>query len=338
MINNNKNNTIKHIESLYPLKFKPILKSNIWGGSAITNFKNIKLSCDNIGESWEISGIENNISVVANGELTGVSLDKIISSKKELLVGKKNYQMFGNTFPLLTKFIDAKRDLSIQVHPNDKMAEKHHNSFGKTEMWYVVKAIPGAFIYYGFKENISPNEFIDSVNNKTFIDKLKKYTVKKGDVFFLPAGRVHAIGAGCFIAEIQQTSNITYRIYDYERKDADGNFRELHTDLAKEAIDYKDYDSHKTNYDIKINQPVKLVSCSYFTTNLLDIDIHLIRDFEKLDSFIIYMCLKGHCTLKDDKDNTVFIERGESVLISADTQKIHIIPNQSSKLLEIYID
>lgn len=337
MINNNKNNTIKHIESLYPLKFKPILKSNIWGGSAITNFKNIKLSCDNIGESWEISGIENNISVVANGELTGVSLDKIISSKKELLVGKKNYQMFGNTFPLLTKFIDAKRDLSIQVHPNDKMAEKHHNSFGKTEMWYVVNAAPGAFLYSGFEKSISPDEYVDSVNDGSFIETLKKYIVKEGDVFFLPAGRVHAIGAGCFIAEIQQTSDITYRIYDYNRRDSEGNTRQLHTDLAKDAIDFKVYDSYKTDYDKKINQPVELISCQYFTTNLLELDIQINRDLKMLDSFVVYMCLSGRCTLKDEKGNHVFIERGESVLIPADTENLLIMPSESSKLLEIFI-
>lgn len=333
-----KGKTLKQIDSLYPLKFKPILKSIIWGGDAITDFKNIKPARDGIGESWEISSVKNNTSIVSNGDLRGVSLEEIISIKKELIVGKKIHQEFGDTFPLLTKFIDANNDLSIQVHPDDKMAQKHHNSFGKTEMWYVVNAAPGAFIYSGFEESMSPNKFVDSINDGTFTDKLKKHIVKEGDVFFLPAGRVHAIGAGCFIAEIQQTSDITYRIYDYERRDANGNLRELHTDLAKEAIDYNVYDSYKIEYHKKDNLPVKLVSCPYFTTNLIELDIQLNRNIEKLDSFIIYMCLKGHCTLKDDKGNSIFIDRGESVLMPADTNSLLITPSESSKLLEIYID
>lgn len=337
MINNSKK-AIKQIDSLYPLKFDPILKSIIWGGSAITDFKNIKPSLDGIGESWEISGVENNISIISNGELTGLSLEELLSDKKELLVGKKVYNHFGDTFPLLIKFIDANDDLSIQVHPDDKMAEERHNSFGKTEMWYVVNAAPGAFLYSGFEKNISPDEYVDSVKDGTFTGTLKKHIVKEGDVFFLPAGRVHAIGAGCFIAEIQQTSDLTYRIYDYDRRDADGNTRELHTELAKDAIDFKVYDSYKTEYNKEINQPVKLVSCPYFTTNLLEVDIQMSRDFKKIDSFIIYMCLSGHCTLKDNKGNSVFIDRGETVLIPADTDKLLIIPSESSKLLEIYIE
>lgn len=328
---------LKEIESLYPLKFKPILKSIIWGGSAITDFKNIKPSCDGIGESWEISGVDNNISIISNGELTGTSLDEVLSEKKEKLVGKKVYKQFGDTFPLLIKFIDANDDLSIQVHPDDKMAAKRHNSFGKTEMWYVVNAAPGAFLYSGFEKSISPDEYVDSVNDGSFIETLKKYIVKEGDVFFLPAGRVHAIGAGCFIAEIQQTSDITYRIYDYNRRDSEGNTRQLHTDLAKDAIDFKVYDSYKTDYDKKMNQPVELISCQYFTTNLLELDIQINRDLKMLDSFVVYMCLSGRCTLKDEKGNHVFIERGESVLIPADTENLLIMPSESSKLLEIFI-
>lgn len=334
----NRTKALDQIKSLYPLKFKPILKSTIWGGSDITDFKNIKPPLIGIGESWEISGVENNISIVSNGELTGIPLDKILADKKEMLVGKKVYQQFGETFPLLIKFIDANDDLSIQVHPDDEMAKKRHNSFGKTEMWYVVKAAPGASLYSGFESSISPDEYVDSVNDGSFTGLLKKYTVKEGDVFFLPAGRVHAIGAGCFIAEIQQTSNITYRIFDYMRRDADGNFRELHTDQAKDAIDYEVYDSYKTDYNKEINQPVKLVTCPYFTTNLLELDIQMSRNFEKLDSFVIYMCLSGHCTLKDNKGNSLFIDRGETVLVPADTEKLLIIPSESSKLLEIFID
>lgn len=327
----NKNN-------LYPLKFKPILKSVIWGGSTITEFKNISPRQDGIGESWEISGVSGNVSVIANGYLEGTALDRLLSEEKERLVGKKIYNKFGDTFPLLIKFIDAQDDLSIQVHPDDKLAGERHNSFGKTEMWYVIDAKPGAFVYSGFEKVTTPDEYEETVRNNTFTDRLKKHNVKAGDLFFLPAGRVHAIGAGCFIAEIQQTSDITYRIYDYNRKGIDGKPRDLHTELAKEAIDFNVYDNYKTEYRKKTNYPVRLVSCPYFTTNLLEIDIPLSRNYEKIDSFVIHMCLKGHCTLKDYKGNSIFIDRGESVLIPANTEKLLIIPSESSLLLETWVD
>src|SRR5690554_6659874 len=207
-------------DTLYPLKFRPILKPVIWGGSDICRFKNIQPERDGIGESWEISGVKGNVSVVSNGDLSGTSLDEMIQTYKGALVGNKIYEKFGNTFPLLIKFIDARDDLSIQVHPDDKLAKERHNSFGKTEMWYVIKATTGAFLYSGFEKQITPEEYVETVHNNTFTDTLKRFEVQEGDVFFLPAGRVHAIGAGCFIAEIQQTSDITYRIYDYNRKDA----------------------------------------------------------------------------------------------------------------------
>ena len=264
---------------LYPLKFKSILKSIIWGGDEICKFKKITPVEDGVGESWEISGVEGNISVVANGELESKSLEELISSYKERLVGKKNYESFGTKFPLLIKFIDARDNLSIQVHPDDELAKKRHDSFGKTEMWYVINAAPGAFLYSGFENPITPDSYVKSIEDNTFVDYLAKHDVKKGDVFFLPAGRVHAIGAGTFIAEIQQTSNITYRIYDYNRKDANGNGRELHTELAKDAIDYKVYDEYRTSYVRKENQPVLLESCKYFTTNLLDATKDITRDY-----------------------------------------------------------
>jgi mannose-6-phosphate isomerase len=324
---------------LYPLKFQPILKSIIWGGSDITKFKQIEPQQDGIGESWEISGVKNNLSVVANGPLAGVTLEELISTHKEILVGKGVYEKFGNTFPLLIKFIDARDDLSIQVHPDDKLAKERHNSFGKTEMWYVIKATTGAFLYSGFEKQITPEEYVETVHNNTFTDTLKRFEVQEGDVFFLPAGRVHAIGAGCFIAEIQQTSDITYRIYDYNRKDAGGNSRELHTELAKDAIDYNVYDSYKTTYEKNINQPVKLVSCPYFTTNLLEMGKQKVitRSYVDLDSFVIYICMEGKCTIKDDKGNIVTIKQGESMLIPADTGTISITSDDSSKLLETYV-
>jgi mannose-6-phosphate isomerase len=324
--------------NLYPLKFKPILKKIIWGGSDICEFKNILPLQDGIGESWEISGVEDNISVIANGELMEKSLEELLHKHKEKLVGKKVYERFGNTFPLLIKFIDAHDDLSIQVHPNDELAKQRHNSFGKTEMWYVINVTPTAFLYSGFSKNITPEQYEEMVENNTFTDSLQKHNVKPGDVFFLPAGRVHAIGAGCFIAEIQQTSNITYRIYDYNRKDAQGNPRELHTELAKDAIDYKVYNNYKTEYSSQINRPVKLASCEYFTTNLLDMDIPMVRHYKDKDSFVVYICLQGHCMLKDNRGNSLFIEQGETVLIPAETESMMIIPSESSKLLETYVD
>lgn len=329
--------TTENKTKLYPLKFDPILKSIIWGGSDICAFKNITPPVDGIGESWEISGVTGNESVVAEGALAGEPLDKLLHERKEELVGKKVYERFGNTFPLLIKFIDARDDLSIQVHPDDELGKKRHNSFGKTEMWYVINASPTAFLYSGFATEITPDNYVEMVENNTFTNTLQKYNVKPGDVFFLPAGRVHAIGAGCFIAEIQQTSDITYRIYDYNRKDAQGNSRELHTELAKDAIDYSVLPSYKTEYTAAVNEPSELVSCEYFTTNLLDIDISVSRDFKSTDSFVIYICMQGHCSIKDDKGNSVFIRQGETVLVPADTQSVVIAPSESSKLLETYI-
>ncbi|NLY23629.1 MAG: mannose-6-phosphate isomerase [Bacteroidales bacterium] len=322
---------------IYPLKFEPILKTMIWGGSDICRFKHIKPLQEGIGESWEISGVPDNVSVISNGRLAGKRLDELLTETKEKLVGKKIYRRFGDTFPLLIKFIDARDDLSIQVHPDDTLAKARHNSFGKTEMWYVVHAAPGAFLYSGFEKSITPDEYIETVKNNTFTDTLKKQEVKTGDVFYLPAGRVHAIGAGCFIAEIQQTSDITYRIYDYNRTDAAGNTRELHTELAKDAIDYKVYDSYKTEYEPNVNHSVKLVSSPYFTTHLLEMDIPMKRSYATLDSFVIYICMAGHCAIRDDKGNSETIRKGESMLIPADTSWITIIPGESSKLLETYV-
>jgi len=322
---------------LYPIKFKPILKPVIWGGNEISKFKGITPIQEGIGESWEISGVDGNISIVANGELEGKSIVDIISEYKEKLVGKDNYEKFGTTFPLLIKFIDARDNLSIQVHPDDELAKKRHNSFGKTEMWYVINAAPEAFLYSGFKKQMTPESYVKSIQDNTFIDSLAKHDVKKGDVFFLPAGRVHAIGAGTFVAEIQQTSNITYRIYDYNRTDKDGNPRELHTELAKDAIDYKLYDNYKTQYQRKENQPVLLESCKYFTTDLLEFTKDITRDYESIDSFIIYICMRGACDIRDNKGNDLHIKQGETVLIPADTESVLISPQGSVQLLETFV-
>ncbi|MDR1742403.1 MAG: class I mannose-6-phosphate isomerase [Dysgonamonadaceae bacterium] len=319
---------------LYPLKFEPILKPVIWGGSDICKFKNIQPLQDGIGESWEVSDVKGQVSVVANGPLAGKLLSEILSEEKGRLVGEHNYARFGNTFPLLIKFIDARDDLSIQVHPDDTLARKRHNSFGKTEMWYIIKARPEASLYSGFAESITPNQYVEKVKDNTFTSTLKKYSVKAGDVFFLPAGRVHAIGAGCFIAEIQQTSDITYRIYDYNRKDAQGNGRELHTELAKDAIDFKVYDSYKTDYAANPNNPVELVSCPYFTTTLLDFNEKQERNLAGIDSFVIYICMEGSCSLSDDKGYSLSLSRGETALVPATAKSVSFAPQQQTKLLE----
>jgi mannose-6-phosphate isomerase len=269
--------------------------------------------------------------------LEGRSLEDLIVEYKEQLVGKKIYARFGKTFPLLIKFIDARDNLSIQVHPDDALAKVRHNSFGKTEMWYVIDAAKDAFLYSGFEKQMAPDSYVKSIGDNTFVDYLSKHDVKKGDVFFLPAGRVHAIGAGCFIAEIQQTSNITYRIYDYNRKDANGNPRELHTEPAKDAIDYTIYDNYRTTYRTEKNKPIALESCEYFTTNLLDSSEKIERSYAGIDSFIILICMGGSGSIADNKGNTLSLRQGETVLIPADTSHIAIRPEQGLLLLETYI-
>ena len=322
---------------LYPMIFKPILKKVIWGGSDICPFKGITPVQEGIGESWEVSHVEGDYSVVDNGELAGKNLDELIKTYGAQLLGKKVVDQFGETFPLLIKFIDARDDLSIQVHPDDELAKKRHNSFGKTEMWYVIDAADDATLYSGFSKQIDADEYVKRVQDGTIMDVLQRYTVDPGDVFFLPAGRVHAIGAGCFIAEIQQTSNITYRIFDYDRKGPDGKGRELHTELAKDAINYTVYPDYRTEYTPHKDMVTELAECKYFTTNLLDLDEKMTRDFAAIDSFIIYICMGGKATIKDNKGNEIEVHQGQTVLFPADTENLEIIPAPSAKFLETYI-
>lgn len=322
---------------LYPFTFKPILKKVIWGGSDICPFKEISPVENGVGESWELSHVEGNYSIVANGELAGKSLDDLIRQYGAQLMGQEVIDRFGTTFPLLIKFIDARDNLSIQVHPDDELAKARHNSFGKTEMWYVIKATKDASLYSGFSKQIDADEYVKRVQDNTIMDVLQRYNVNEGDVFFLPAGRVHAIGAGCFIAEIQQTSNITYRIYDYNRKDANGNTRELHTELAKDAIDYTLYPDYRTHYKAHTNATIELASCKYFTTNLMDVDATMTRDFKDLDSFVVYICMEGKASLKDDKGNEIFVHQGQTVLMPADTKGVTISPAPKAKFMETYI-
>jgi mannose-6-phosphate isomerase len=274
---------------------------------------------------------------VSNGELQGKSLEYLIENYGEQLLGKKVIDRFGTTFPLLIKFIDAKESLSIQVHPDDELAKKRHNSFGKTEMWFIVQASDNAFLYSGFSQAITPEQYVQSVKDNTFVDYLQKHEVKAGDVFFLPAGRVHAIGAGCFLAEIQQTSNITYRIYDYNRKDAQGNSRELHTGLAKEAIDYRLYPDYRLQYQPGKEEVQSLVDCPYFITNLIEApkgkEISLAHD----DTFAIYICLKGQILLTDSHGYSIELKQGETALAPADSGKVVLQMKEESRLLETFL-
>ena len=322
---------------MYPYLFQPILKEIIWGGTDIRPFKGMTPTQEKIGESWELSHVDGDFSVVTYGADKGKTIDELIREYGESLLGTGVMKRFGTRFPLLIKFIDARDDLSIQVHPDDVLAEKRHHSFGKTEMWYVIKATSDAALYCGFSQPIDADEYVRRVEDNSIMEVLKRYDVTAGDVFFLPAGRVHAIGAGCFIAEIQQTSNITYRIYDYNRKGADGKGRELHTELAKDAIDYTFQSDYRTHYTPQPGAAVELVQCPYFTTRLLETETPMMRDYATLDSFVVYICMAGSVELRDDNGNELTVSQGQTVLFPATTQSVTLKPAPQAKLLETYI-
>ncbi|MDE6216812.1 type I phosphomannose isomerase catalytic subunit [Bacteroides sp.] len=323
---------------MYPLKFEPVLKQTLWGGDKIIPFKHLNETLANVGESWEVSAVEGSESVVANGADKGLTLPEMVRRYKEELVGEANYARFGTKFPLLIKFIDAKQDLSIQVHPGDELAKKRHNSFGKNEMWYVVSADKGAKLISGFAEQITPKEYKERVYNGTFAEVLQTSDVAAGDVFYVPAGRVHGIGAGAFVAEIQQTSDITYRIFDYNRKDKDGKTRELHTSQAIDAINFADVqDDFRTNYERVQNEPVEMVASPYFTTSIYDMTEEITCDYSELDSFVILICVEGACRITDNEKNEITVQAGETILLPATTQEVTIVPDGSVKLLETYV-
>ncbi len=320
------------------LKFQALLKTVVWGGDKIAPFKGIETEQKNIGESWELSGVAGNETIVTNGELAGKTISELVKEFKGGLIGEKVYANTGDEFPLLIKFIDARDDLSIQVHPDDELAAKKHNgSKGKTEMWYVVSADEDAHLMSGLSKEITPEEYSAMVENNTITDALKEYKVKAGDVFFLPAGRIHSIGAGSFIAEIQQTSDITYRIYDFGRVGLDGQPRELHTELSKEAIDYSVLDDYKTNYESIKDAEAPLVDCEYFTTSLLDIDKPFTKNVKELDSFLICICVAGSGELIDSEGNTITISQGETVLVPASTEWVKLNPCENLQVLTTHI-
>ncbi len=324
------------MKRLYPLKFDPIIKDKIWGGQKLESVLDKPTGgSKSAGESWEISGVDENISIVSNGELKGKSLVELIDEYKGNLIGESVYQQFGNKFPLLIKFIDANDDLSIQVHPDDELAGKRHNSFGKTEMWYVVSADDGATLISGFNKKTSKEEYLSNFNAGKLIDLLNREEVNSDDVFFLPAGRVHTIGKGLLIAEIQQTSDITYRIYDFDRVDENGVGRELHTEEAIDAIDYNYYPEYKTNYD-KSSADTEIGKCQYFVTRRLTIIDENNRDYSKFDSCIILMCLQGEGVITFE-GGEVDYHLGDSILVPNALSAINIQPHKESKMLEIRI-
>jgi mannose-6-phosphate isomerase len=322
---------------MYPLKFKTIFKDKIWGGSKIKTVLGKDFSpLPNCGETWEISGVKGNVSVVTEGKWQNKDLVSLINEYKGQLVGEKVYEKFGNDFPLLIKFIDANDDLSIQVHPDDELAKKRHNSFGKTEMWYVFWADKGAKLNAGFKKTIDKEVYLKHLNSKSLDQILNFEDVNVGDVFFLPAGRVHYIGKGICLAEIQQTSDITYRIYDFDRKDDKGNLRELHTEEALDAIDYKAYPDYKTKYIKKKNEPSELVECRYFKTNLIDFAQPIDRNYIDLDSFVIYICFEGNMEIWSDSGRTM-VYKGDCVLLPAALKKVKLMPHFGAKILETWV-
>lgn len=318
-------------------KFQPLLKSTLWGGERIIPFKHLNDNMENVGESWEISGVKDNETIVSEGQYKGKKLNDLVAELKEKLVGKECYKRYGDEFPLLIKFIDARQDLSIQVHPTDEIAKKQGRERGKTEMWYLMDSAPEAKLYSGLKKKITPEEYKKMVEDDTICDALAQYAVKEGDVFFLPAGRIHAIGAGCFLAEIQQTSDVTWRIYDFKRKDKNGNYRELHTQQASEAIDYAVYDNYRTEYTPVQNQRQEVVKCQYFTTSIFDLTSdggEKNLDYTDHDGFVILIGVKGEGTLTNANGESTSLNTGETILISATETKFKVTGNV--RFLEVY--
>lgn len=315
-------------------KFEPLLKQTLWGGDKIIPFKHLNTKMEQVGESWEISGVKDFETIVANGPDKGKSLNQLVSEMKDQLVGKENYERFGDEFPLLVKFIDARQDLSIQVHPSDEVAHRQGKSHGKTEMWYALPSTPGAMLYNGLKQQITPEQYKQMVENDTITDALARYEVHEGDVFFIPAGRIHTIGAGCFVAEIQQTSDVTYRIYDFKRKDKNGNYRELHTQLAAESIDYTVLDNYRTEYEPSKNEGVQVVTCPYFTTAVYDLTEPMTLDYSELDSFVILIAVKGGGRLICNGEEMPF-QMGDTVLLPATTNEVRV--EGEVRFLETYV-
>lgn len=323
--------------SLYPLKFEPILKDKIWGGTRLKTMLYKEISPANCcGESWEVSGLVGDESMITNGFLAENNLNELLEIYMTELVGEKNYEKYGLGFPLLIKFIDAQDNLSVQVHPNDKLAQRKYGQSGKTEMWHVIASEPGSGLYVGFNKTVSKAQFEEAIANGTVEEVLQFYPVQPGDTFMIPAGTVHAIGKGVLLAEIQQPSDITFRVFDWNRVDDEGNSRELHVQEALEAIDFDHQtDNFKVEYQPQLNKTVRLVRSQYFNTSLLEFDQPLNKSFVEIDSFVIYMCLDGQILLAygDERER---LETGEVVLIPAEMEEVQLLPARKSKVLEVY--
>jgi mannose-6-phosphate isomerase len=325
------------MKELYPLKFKPIYKETIWGGGKLQSMLGKKVGdIKKCGESWEISGVQENLSVVSNGYLAGNNLEELIEVYMGDIVGDKIFENYGIEFPLLIKYIDANDILSIQVHPNNFLAKERHNAYGKTEMWYIIQADKNSEIITGFNRKTSKSIYLNHLEKKSLTEILNFEQVNKGDVFFIPSGRVHAIGKGILLAEIQQTSDITYRIYDWDRKDSKGKKRELHTELALDAIDFNVYDNYRTDYYEVLNKTSSIISCDYFNTNVLHFNHPVVKDYNFLDSFVIYLALYGEFYISFGNDSEHVI-MGESVLLPSSIKNLTLNPLKESKILEIYI-
>lgn len=327
------------MNTLYPLKFRPMFQERLWGGNRMHKVLH-KPSCpmEKCGESWELSAVGGHISKVSNGFLQGNDLQELVEIYMGDLVGEKVYEKYGLEFPLLIKFIDAEDDLSVQVHPGDALSRERHAAYGKTEMWYVVDADPGARLISGFNQEVDREKYLEYLGKGEIMDLLLSEEVHPGDVFFIPAGRVHAIGKGILVAEIQQTSDVTYRIFDFDRRDKDGNPRELHNDLALDAIDFSWKEGNKTSYERTWNRPVRLAYCPWFTTNLLELNQPVERDFSQKDTFVIYMGIRGNMELVWDGGKE-WIGQGETVLVPAVLETFRLEPVSGEALcLEVYID
>ena len=320
---------------MYPLKFRPILKERLWGGEKLRNVLGKPIQSDNTGESWELSAVKGDVSIIENGELSGTSLQELIDLEKGALLGKGVYERFGNEFPILIKFIDAKKDLSIQLHPDDALAKERHNCCGKTEMWYVMDADTDAELIVGFNKDVTQEEYVRSLENDSLLDLLNYETVAEGDTFFINTGKIHAIGAGVLLAEIQQTSDITYRVFDFNRRGKDGKLRELHTEQALDAIDYSKKDDFKVGYPKIKDQVNTMVDCTYFKTNFLNLTSSLQLDVTDRDSFTIYMCVGGSVSISNEK-GAASIQKGETLLVPANCKTI-TLETTKAKILEVTI-
>lgn len=325
------------MSELYPLKFEPILKERVWGGNALINrFNKRSATLTNVGESWEISAVSGNVSVVNNGFLAGNNLEELIEVYMGDLIGDSVYEKFGNEFPLLIKLIEARENLSVQVHPGNKMAKERHNAYGKTEMWYILETEKDAKIFSGFMDGITKEEYQQALEVGKIPEILNIEDPMPGDVFFTPAGRVHSIGAGVVLAEIQQTSDITYRIFDWNRKGKKES-RELHIDLAAEAIDFSLTGSSRIRKEPLLNKTENLVNCEFFNTNLIWLTNPVRKDYTFIDSFIIYICTEGECVLKWE-GNSELIKKGETILLPAMIKEILLDPVTETKFLEIFVN